>query len=194
MAKDDVRNNRVVIVGGSAGSLDVVLRIVKALPSDANALFIIVLHRKNDPDSILADLLSARTTMMVKEVEDKESIIANTVYIAPPDYHLLLENEQAFSLDSSEKLHYSRPSIDVTFESVAEIFGASAIGVLLSGANADGAKGLKKIKEAGGYTIVQSPETSEVSFMPQQAINLKVVDKIIDADKLPDAIADLLRL
>ncbi|RYF82560.1 MAG: chemotaxis protein CheB [Chitinophagaceae bacterium] len=169
MAQDDI-TYKMVVIGGSAGSLDVVLKIVSGLPAQTKASFIIVLHRKSDSESILTNLLSIRTRLKVKEVEDKDEIHPGTIYLAPPDYHLLLEDEKNFSLDSSEKVHYSRPSIDVTFESVAETFGRRAIGILLSGANSDGAIGLKQLRESGGLTIAQDPKTAEVDFMPRQAI------------------------
>jgi two-component system chemotaxis response regulator CheB len=175
---------KVVAIGGSAGSLEVILRLVPVLPTRSGVCYVIVLHRKNDADSALASIVSARTTMPVCEVEDKEEIHPNFIYLAPPDYHLLVENETAFSLDCSEKVNYSRPSIDVTFESVAQIFGSSVIGVLLSGANADGAEGLNLIKNMGGYTMAQDPTTAEVSYMPLQAIKMFNVDAIVHAEEL----------
>ena len=189
MAQDAVKY-KMVVIGGSAGSLDVILKMVPALPVNAGASFLIVVHRKNEPDSLLAGLLSSRTVMPVKEVEDKEPILPNHLFIAPPDYHLLVEDETLFSLDCSEKVHYSRPSIDVAFESIAQTFGAACIGVLLSGANADGAEGLKKIKEHGGLTLVQDPTTADVPYMPQSAINRFSVDKILP----PDEIGELIKM
>lgn len=185
--------NRVVVIGGSAGSLEVILPIISALPLQSNAVFIIVIHRKNDADSILADLLTSRTSLNVKEVEDKDPINQNTVYIAPPDYHLLIENDANFSLDSSEKIHHSRPSIDVTFESVAEVFKEKVIAILLSGANSDGAEGMQRVKELGGLTVVQDPASAEVDFMPKEAIRKNVVDKIVAGNKIPDLINSLLQ-
>lgn len=140
MAQDKITRYKIIAIGGSAGSLEVVLKIVEALPAVTSSVFIIVLHRKNGPDSILADLFSSKTTLPVKEVEDKEPISPGAIYIAPPDYHLLIEDEENFALDSSEKVQYSRPSIDVSFQSVADCFGAAVLGILLSGANADGAQ------------------------------------------------------
>ena len=172
MAKGKLGDYKIVAIGGSAGSLDVIIRIMQALPEQTSTTFLVVVHRKNSTDNILTNLLSTKTKLPVKEVEDKEPLLPGMVYIAPPDYHLLVENEQNFSLDSSEKVNYSRPSIDVAFESVAAVFGRSAIAVLLSGASADGAKGLHKIKIAGGYTIVQDPASADMAYMPQQAINL----------------------
>src|SRR5579864_7056332 len=138
MAQDSITKYKVLMIGGSAGSLDGVLKIISALPVNKHVTTIIVVHRKNDVESILANLLSSRTQLEVKEVEDKELISGGIIYIAPSDYHLLIENEKMFSLDSSEKVHYSRPSIDVSFESAAHVFGNAVIGILLSGANADG--------------------------------------------------------
>lgn len=192
MAEDKI-TYKLVAIGGSAGSLEVILHIVSVLPAASGASFVIIVHRRHDIDSILKSLISSRTHMAVNEVEDKEPLLPDTIYIAPPDYHLLLENETAFSLDSSEKVHFSRPSIDVTFQSVAEVFGARAIGVLLSGANADGAAGLENIKKAGGLAIVQDPETADMPFMPQQAINRNIVDNIVRAEELPAMLQQLLQ-
>ena len=125
-------------------------------------------------------------------MEDKDPILPGMIYIAPADYHLLVENCTSFSLDYSEKVHYCRPSIDVTFESIAEFFGPSAIGVLLSGANADGAEGLYKMKKAGAFVVVQDPASAAVDYMPGQAINLFVPDAMISGDQLPGFIKKML--
>lgn len=184
MAKDAIDSASIVVIGGSAGSLEVILKLIAQAPAAIPAVYVIIIHRKNDGESIFANLLESRTSMPVKEVEDKEPILAGHVYIAPPDYHLLFEGKQNFSLDSSEKVHYSRPSIDVTFESAAETFGSQVTGILLSGANADGAQGLAQIKQAGGFAIVQDPASAEIDFMPQQAINRQAFDKIIDGENI----------
>ena len=113
--------------------------------------------------------------------------------MAPADYHVLIENEKMFSLDVSEKIHHSRPSIDVSFESVAQVFGVSSIGVLLSGANADGAEGLSSIKKANGFTIVQDPASADVGYMPQQALEQMQPDKILKADAIGDFIRGLVQ-
>ena len=191
MAQNKVKY-KVIAIGGSAGSLDTILNIIANSFLNNNVFYIIVLHRKNDSDSVLADLFSSRTKFKVKEVEDKDSISPGYIYIAPPDYHLLIENENCFSLDSSEKIYFSRPSIDVTFESVAEVFGDAVIGVLLSGANADGAQGLSLIKHAGGFTVVQDPESAEVDYMPKQAIEQLEPDAIINAEHIPAFLNNLI--
>ncbi len=183
---------RIVIIGGSAGSLEVILNIINGIPQKPNAVFIIVVHRRNDKDSILENLLSYKSHLPVKEVEDKEPIVNNTIYLAPPDYHLLVENEKNFSLDSSEKVHFCRPSIDVSFESVAEVFSSNVIALLLSGANADGAKGLLYVKDMGGRTIIQNPETADVSYMPLQALDINAAQEVLDADQMLQRILFLL--
>ncbi len=192
MAQSAVTKYRALIVGGSAGSLEVILSLVEKFPVDAGMVYMIVLHRKNDAESVLSQLLATRTTMPVREAEDKDDIMPNMVYVAPPDYHLLLEDEQTFALDSSEKIHYSRPSIDVSFDSAAEIFGPSLIGILLSGANADGAAGLLKIFNAGGYSIVQDPKTADVDYMPRQAIELCKEHELVDGDMIAERVVQLI--
>jgi two-component system chemotaxis response regulator CheB len=190
MAKGEM-TKRIVVVGGSAGSLEIILTLLPWLPAGADTCYLFVIHRKNEPDSILQELFTSRTSMQVREVEDKERLLPDTIYIAPPDY-LLLEDKNGFSLDCSERVHYSRPSIDVTFESAAKVFQEKCIGILLSGANADGAAGLETIKAYGGLTIVQSPLSAEVAFMPQQAINSFTVDHIIDANEMGPLLNKLL--
>jgi two-component system chemotaxis response regulator CheB len=192
MAQNDVMPFRMVVIGGSAGSLDVLLSIIDGLPLSLQATIVVVVHRKSGPESLLPDLLSARTHLTVKEVEDKEPILPGSIYVAPPDYHLLIEDAHSFSLDCSEKVHYSRPSIDITFESAAVQFGPALIGVLLSGANADGAEGLLRIREAEGFTIVQDPKTAEIDFMPRQAIVQGAARAVVPAHNLGTYIQELL--
>jgi two-component system chemotaxis response regulator CheB len=184
MAQDGLTLTRqVLLIGGSAGSLEVVLQLLPQLKLPAGIAVILVLHRKNS-ESLLPDLLAGKTMLPVKEAEDKEWIQPGTIYIAPADYHLLIEADKSFSLDASEKVHYSRPSIDVTFEMAAEVYGPSVIALLLSGANADGAEGMKKVKEAGGLTLVQDPASASVSYMPEQAIKTGSIDYIVPVPKL----------
>lgn len=161
---------RLVLIGGSAGSLNVLLRIFPLLSKDFNIPIILVLHRAPNGEELLSAILSERTKMRVKEAEEKESIRPGTVYIAPADYHLLVEQNRTLSLDYSEKVNFSRPAIDVTFESAAEVYGQNLVAILLSGANADGAKGMQHISRQGGILVVQSPATADVAYMPEQAI------------------------
>lgn len=188
MEKNEITPGIAVAIGGSAGSLEVILEITNRLPLLSTAIIIIVIHRRADNDSILEYLVAQNALYPVKEIEDKDPIVPGTIYIAPADYHLLIENNNSFSLDSSEKIHYSRPSIDVTFESVAETFRSRAMGILLSGSNADGADGLARIKELEGRTLAQTPQSAEIGFMPQQAINRKIVDMIVEPAQISEEI------
>ena len=161
---------KVVVIGGSAGSLEVLFRLLPQLRADLSVSIIIVLHRRSSGDSTLPDLLATKTTLPLHEVEDKDAILPGHVYLAPSDYHLLIEKDQTFSLDYSEKINFSRPSLDVTFESAAEVYGSSMAGIILSGANEDGTKGLQAVKNAGGIIIAQRPDTAQMPLMPQHAI------------------------
>src|SRR6476661_712311 len=166
MAQGSLIKKELLLIGGSAGSLEAILNLLPALQSEKHLAIVLVLHRRSG-ESLLSNLLAEKLAWPVKEAEEKESIHAGTVYIAPADYHLLVESNKTISLDYSEKVHYSRPSIDVTLESAAEVYGDSLVAILLSGANQDGTFGLQKVKEAGGYVIVQDPLDAAVSYMPQ---------------------------
>lgn len=182
---------KIVLIGGSAGSLHVILDILAHLRADLDIPVVIVLHRKNDSDSSLSQLMGFRTGLPVKEADDKEPILPGSVYLAPADYHLLIETNKTFSLDDSEKVNFSRPSIDVTFETAAEAYGAGVTGILLSGANADGTDGLSIIKSFKGTIVVQDPLTAQVPYMPQQAIDAMPIDQILDVAQISDYINKL---
>ncbi len=190
MAQDIIsRSIDLVVIGGSAGSLDVILKILPKLLTGHHFAIILVMHRKNTYDFSLSELLATKTSWLVTEAEEKQMLQPDSIYLAPPDYHLLIENDHSLSLDVSEKVHYSRPSIDVTFESAADAFRDKVAAVLLSGANEDGVDGLRKVKANGGMTIVQDPESAAVAYMPQQAVNRVKVEHIL----APEHIADLIR-
>lgn len=172
-------NIELVVIGGSAGSLEVILDMIKKLDEKISFAILLVVHRKVQSTSILPTLLQQFSSIEVIELEDKTEISNNHIYIVPADYHLLFENKQLISLDSSEKMNYSRPSIDVTFKSAAEMYGKSLIGVLLSGANADGVEGLQYIKKNGGEVWIQDPDTAEVNYMPKHAVDGVAYDLII---------------
>lgn len=180
-----------LIIGGSAGSLEVLLKVLPDLEVKLLFPIIIVLHRKSGQDNILVDLLASKTKLSVKELQEKEEISAGIIYIAPPNYHLLIENNKTFSLDASEKINFSRPSIDVAFESAAEIYGDQLVGLLLSGANSDGTAGLQKIKQNGGKAVVQNPKTSVVSIMPESALENVLVDAVLNAEEIASYINEL---
>lgn len=180
-----------LVIGGSAGSLDVLLKVLPAIDTLLTFPIIIVLHRKPGKESLLTDLLNSKTKLKVKELEEKEIMMAGTIYIAPPSYHLLIENNKTFSLDASEKVNFSRPSIDVTFESASQVFGENLVCLLLSGANSDGTTGLQKVKQNGGTIIIQKPESAIVPFMPENAIEHVEFDKILEPKEMANYINQL---
>jgi two-component system, chemotaxis family, protein-glutamate methylesterase/glutaminase len=185
MEKDKIVSSfKVLVIGGSAGSLDVILKVLPHLDETMKLAIVIVLHRKSGGDYSLSDLLSSRTRIKMKEIEDKQALEEGCIYIAPPDYHLLFEKDRTLSLDYSEKVNYSRPSIDVSFESASEIFGSSLTCLLLSGANADGVKGLSTVKQNGGQVTAQDPATADSPFMPQQAILNVPIDKVLNITEM----------
>ena len=149
-----VRNIEAIVVGGSAGALHALAAILPALPPSFSIPMALVLHMARERPSYLAELLGAKCALPVKEAEDKEPIAPAMIYLAPPNYHLLIEKERCFSLSVDAPVNYSRPAIDVLFESAAEAYGSALAGLLLSGANEDGASGLARIKKAGGTTLV----------------------------------------
>ena len=159
---------RIVVVGTSWGGLHALTVLVRGLPADFALPLAIVQHRSKDSDGLLAQLLQDETALRVCEVEDKEPIEAGHVYVAPPDYHLLVDGAH-FSLTVDPPVRFSRPSIDVTFISAASACGAGTVGVVLTGANEDGALGLRRIAERGGHALVQDPATAEVATMPAAA-------------------------
>lgn len=173
-----------VVVGGSTGSIDVLLNLLPQLSTSLPFALIIVVHRKNTADSTLANLFALKTSIPLSEIGDKDVIEPGSIYLAPADYHLLIEQNKVAALDDSEKVNYSRPSIDVTFESAADVYGPALVGILLSGANADGSLGMRAIKKAGGILVVQQPETALVGFMPQQAMAMNEVDYVLDVPGL----------
>jgi two-component system chemotaxis response regulator CheB len=167
MEKNDLKQPcELLIIGGSAGGLDVLLEVLPKLKTPLSFPIVILLHRKNTQEETLTALMSIKATLPVKEIEDKEPIQESVIYIAPADYHLLIERSHHFALDYSEKINFSRPSIDVTFESAADVYGASLTCIILSGANNDGTEGARIIKEKGGVVVAQEPETAVAPFMP----------------------------
>ena len=174
-----------IAIGGSAGSLQVIIELVTAIPEGFPLPLLLILHRNGLFESGLEELLASRTRLRVREVEEKEPILPGTVYVCPSDYHVLIEKDHSFSLDYSERVHYSRPSIDVSFRSAADAYGPQLLAVLLSGANQDGAEGLEYVKMKGGITIVQDPLTADVPFMPRSALSLLAPDHVLRPKEMP---------
>lgn len=156
-----------VVVGTSAGGLAALEAIVANLPRDYAIPILVIQHRSVDSD-LLCDVLQNCTRLRVQEVLDKEPIGPGTLYLAPPDYHVLVEQGE-LALSADEPVHFARPSIDVTFASAADVYADRLVGVVLTGANEDGAAGLRRIRERGGLALVQDPATAEVSRMPAAA-------------------------
>ncbi|MFH7015411.1 chemotaxis protein CheB [Flavobacterium sp. FlaQc-47] len=175
---------KVVIIGGSAGSLNALMQILPELPDLNGFAIVIVVHRKSTDDQTLEDLISLKSSIPFKIIEDKVPLVPGFVYVAPSNYHLLFEKNKTLSLDISEKINYSRPSIDVSFESAAEIYGNSLVGILLSGSNSDGTQGLKAIKAAGGTIAVQNPLSADMPFMPNNAILYTNPDFVLNINEI----------
>ena len=180
-----------LVIGGSAGSLEAILQFFPSLKPEKKLAIVVVLHRRSG-ESMLTELLRDKTAWQVKEAEEKESIEPGTIYIAPADYHLLIESDGTLSLDYSEKIHYSRPAIVVTFETAAEVFGPKVMALLLSGANQDGTAGLQKIKRAGGFVMVQDPAEAVVAYMPKHAADHVAVDRILPVKEIAASVQSLL--
>jgi len=161
-----------VVIGASAGALDALSVILPALAKGFRLPVMIVVHVPPDKRSVLAELLQAKCQIPVQEADDKEPIVRGTVYFAPPDYHLLIEPDKSLSLSSDEPVLFSRPSIDVLFESAADVYGPALIAIVLTGANQDGAKGMQAVLEQGGVALVQDPRQAFASAMPEAAIQL----------------------
>lgn len=160
-----------VVIGGSAGSLEALSAILPELPGDFPLPILVVVHLPADKKSMLPEVLQNKCRLRVVEAQDKEPIEAGTVYFAPPDYHLLVEADRHVALSYDEPLLFSRPSIDVLFESAADAYGAGLVGIILSGANSDGADGLAAVVAEGGGAVVQSPENAYASAMPLAALD-----------------------
>jgi two-component system chemotaxis response regulator CheB len=159
-----------IVIRASAGALEALSAILPALPQGFELPVLVVVHVPPDRRSVLSELFEAKCRVPVKEAEDKEPIVGGTVYFAPPDYHLLVEADRCLALSSDEPVLFSRPSIDVLFESAADAYGPALIGVVLTGANQDGAKGLRAIVAAGGAALVQEPQGAFAPAMPEAAI------------------------
>lgn len=159
-----------IVIGGSAGAIDVLRGLLQGLPAGFRPAAAIVIHMPPNGPALLPEVLASHSHLPMKLAEDKERIAPGTIYFAVPDYHLLVEKGGTFALSLDERVHYSRPAIDVLFESAAEAYGERLMGIILSGANADGAAGLKAVAAAGGVALVQSLESSEMIAMPAAAL------------------------
>ncbi|HIJ78632.1 MAG: chemotaxis protein CheB [Desulfobulbaceae bacterium] len=186
---DEVKH--LVAIGASAGGIEGVKAIIKALPEDFVSPIVVVLHLSRSKETFLVELLGKGCKLKVKEADNQEALQLATVYVAPRNYHLLLEDDLRFSLSVDDPVNFSRPSVDVFFESAADVMGPRLTGVILSGGNADGAIGLAKIKEMGGTTVVQDPESVRFSAMPEAAIRVTEVDFVLPVEEIAEKLVEL---
>lgn len=180
-----------VVVGASAGGVEALQQVFAGLPAGYPLALACVLHLPDGRKSLLADLLARRLAVRVCEARDKESLAPGTLYVAPPGYHLSIERDASFSLSREEPLHFSRPSIDILFESAADCYGERLVGVLLTGANEDGARGLAYIQQQGGLSVVQDPRDAQVATMPEAALATHRPDHILPLRGIRDLLARL---
>jgi two-component system, chemotaxis family, protein-glutamate methylesterase/glutaminase len=159
-----------VVIGGSAGSVDVLSTLLPAFSTTCGVAILVVVHLPRERPSGLPPLFGPKCQLTVVEAEDKQPLAPGVIYVAPPDYHLLVEKDETLALSADELVHYSRPSIDVLFESAADAYGSALLGVVLSGANDDGAVGLSAIARGGGLTLVQAPQEAVAEAMPRAAL------------------------
>ncbi|MBU0676041.1 MAG: chemotaxis protein CheB [Proteobacteria bacterium] len=175
----NVQSFKAVVIGGSAGSTEVMVKLFSYLPERLELPIIFVNHLHPEDDGGLVEYLSCQTALRVEEAADKEHIEGGTIYVPPADYHLLVESDLTFSLSIDRKVKYSRPSIDVLFESAAMAWNDRLIGIVLTGASHDGSDGVRAIHKYGGLTIAQNPDEATYPIMPQAAITTGCVDKIL---------------
>lgn len=180
-----------IAIGVSAGGMEALKKILPFLPEDFRLAVMVVQHMKSDSDDFLARFLNEKCNLPVKQADEKEIVKGGHIYIAPPNYHLLIEDDLTFSLSVDEPVNFARPSIDVLFESAAEVYGKGLVGAVLTGANNDGSNGLKKIKSYGGLTIVQAPKTAEARQMPESAIAATEVDHLLPLSAIGPFLAKL---
>lgn len=182
---------RAIAIGASAGGVHALLQVLPALPADFPAAILVVVHVPPRRDNALVGLLAQKCRMAVKEAEDKEPIESGTIYLGPPDYHLLVESDGTIALSSDEAVNYSRPAIDVLFESAADAFGERLAGIIMTGANHDGASGLRAVSDAGGHAIVQAPATAEVAYMPEAALTACPTARSVALEDMPSVFEEM---
>jgi two-component system chemotaxis response regulator CheB len=173
-----------VVIGASAGGVGALLRLLPGLPAGYGRAVMALLHLPENRQSQLADVFQQRMALPVREAADKEPVSSGTLYFAGSGYHLSVEQDRSFSLSCEAPLHFARPSIDYLMESAADAYGDRLLGILLTGANNDGAAGMAAIGAAGGLTVVQDPQDAEVATMPKEAIRLRAPDLILPLDDI----------
>lgn len=182
---------KAIVIGVSAGGLNAMKTLLPALPADFPLPVVVVQHIGARSDGTWIDILNSLCALNIKEADEKEKIEKGNVYVAPPNYHLLIEKDETFTLTVDEKVNFARPSIDVLFESAAVAYQEKLIGIILTGSNSDGTEGMKKIQENGGLTIAQDPLTAESSYMPASAITAVKIDFVLPIKKIINLLLDI---
>ena len=180
-----------VVIGASAGGVEGLSAVLPVLPAGLRASVFIVLHLPREYPSLCAEIFAPRCALQILEVQDKDPVVAGCVYFAPPDYHLLIDQGPRLALSVDEPVHFSRPSIDVLFESAADLYGQRLLGVLLTGASQDGAEGLAAVHRAGGITVVQRPEGGHESQMARAALQRGPVDHVLPLNEIGTFLASI---
>ncbi len=192
MAQDNLeREIKLLVIGGSAGSLRVLVGALPHLRQAIKFAIVVVLHRKNTREDLLTEVLAPKTVLLVKEADEKEELLPGVIYLAPADYHLLIETDHTFSLDASEKINFSRPSIDTTIETAAYAYRDTLACLLLSGANTDGVAGMKIAKSQNALIAIQAPESAEMPTMPYGASISMVIDHVLEPGEMAEFINNL---
>jgi len=182
---------KAIVIGGSAGSIEALGVLLDALPHSLRASLLVVLHLPRNRPSLLCHIFQERCALSLHEAQDKSPIEPGAVYFAPPDYHLLVDAGPALALSVDHPVHYSRPSIDVLFESAADAYGCQVIGIVLSGANRDGASGLAAIHAGGGLCLVQDPASASVTAMPEAALQRTAASQVLSPQDLAALLVSL---
>lgn len=192
MSRFNLHNRyKAVVIGGSAGSFQGITRILSGIPENFSLPIIMALHRLKHVRNGFTEALSIKSIKPVREPCDKENIKRGEVYLAPANYHLSIELGNSFSLSTEEMVNNSRPAIDITLETAAYVYKDKLIGILLSGANRDGALGMKKIKDRGGLTIVQDPAECMIDTMPNAALQMTQIDHILSIEEITRFLIEL---
>jgi two-component system chemotaxis response regulator CheB len=180
-----------IVLGASAGGVQALSELLPALPGSAQVSMFVVLHLPRDRPSLLAEVFSHKCALTVREAQDKEPVVPGTVYFAPANYHLLIDAGPQLALSVDELVHHSRPSIDVLFESAAEIYRERLLGVILTGANEDGAAGLAAVHDAGGITVIQEPQSAQASLMVLSALRRRSPDLVLPLGEIAQLFGSL---
>jgi two-component system chemotaxis response regulator CheB len=184
---------QIIVIGGSAGAMAALTKLLPVFPAGYPLPIVIAQHLHPWQDDYHLEHFGDQCALTVKEAADKESIEAGTIYFAPPNYHLLINDDKTFSLSVDDKVNYARPSIDVLFESAVDVYAPWLVGVILTGANNDGAEGLRLIKESGGLAIVQDPQTAESAYMPKAALAATKVDYVLPLPEIGKLLLEIPR-